>query len=99
MVVGDLRDGVDPATVLPAAADAARELTAVEASYVEVVRGTPRLTVRFEAPDDAAAAAVRRAVVGRTDELVEVEVSRVYRLSLIHISEPTRLGMISYAVF
>jgi len=79
MVVGDLRDGVDPATVLPAAADAARGLSAVEASDVEVVRGTPRLTVRFEAPDDATAAAVRRAVVGRTDELVEVEVSRVYR--------------------
>jgi len=79
MVVGDLRDGVDPATVLPAAADAALGLTTVEASYVEVVGGAPRLTVRFEAPDDAAAAAVRRAVVGRTDELVEVEVSRVYR--------------------
>ena len=79
MVVGDLRDGVDPATVLPAAADAARGLSAVEASYVEVVRGTPRLTIRFEVPDDATAAAVRRAVVGRTDELVEVEVSRVYR--------------------
>src|SRR5450756_2903137 len=26
-------------------------------------------------------------------------VSEVYHLSLIHISEPTRLGMISYAVF
>src|SRR5450756_2751324 len=26
-------------------------------------------------------------------------VGRVYLLSLIHISEPTRLGMISYAVF
>ena len=27
------------------------------------------------------------------------ECQRVYDLSLIHISEPTRLGMISYAVF
>ena len=26
-------------------------------------------------------------------------VERLHRLSLIHISEPTRLGMISYAVF
>ena len=55
MVVGDLRPGVDPAVVLPAAADAAAELTAVEAQYLEVVRGEPRLTVRFEAPDDEAA--------------------------------------------
>ena len=51
MVVGDLRDGVDPATVLPGAADAALGLGTVEASSVEVVRGAPRLTVRFEAPD------------------------------------------------
>src|SRR5450759_389176 len=28
-----------------------------------------------------------------------IAVGAVYRLSLIHISEPTRLGMISYAVF
>lgn len=79
MVVGDLRPGVDPAVVLPAAADAAAELTAVEAQYLEVVRGEPRLTVRFEAPDDEAAGAVRRAVVARTDVLVEVLASRVSR--------------------
>lgn len=79
MVVGDLRPGVDPATVLPAAADAAAELTAVEAQYLEVVRGEPRLTVRFEAPDDAAAGQVRRAVVDRAAELVDVLQSRVSR--------------------
>src|SRR5450756_1320918 len=28
-----------------------------------------------------------------------VSAAQVYKLSLIHISEPTRLGMISYAVF
>ena len=79
MVVGDLRPGVDPATVLPAAADAAAELTAVEAQYVEVVRGEARLTVRFEAPDDAAAGVVRHAVVERADALVDVLVTRVSR--------------------
>lgn len=79
MVVGDLRPGVDPADVLPAAADAAAELTTVEAQWVEVVRGEARLTVRFEAPDDATAGVVRRAVVDRADGLVEVLASRVTR--------------------
>lgn len=79
MVVSDLRAGVDPADVLPAAADAARERTAVEGTSLEVVRGQPRLTVRFEAPDDLTAAHVGRAVVARTDELVVVEVSRTTR--------------------
>ena len=37
MVVGELRAGVDPATVLPAAADAARVLVAVEAATVEAL--------------------------------------------------------------
>lgn len=79
MVVGDLRPGVDPATVLPTAADAAAELTAVEAQYLEVVRGEPRLTVRFEAPDDQTAGAVRRAVVERANTLVDVLQTRVSR--------------------
>lgn len=79
MVVGDLRPGVDPATVLPAAADAAAALTAVEAQYLEVVRGEARLTVRFEAADDAAAGVVRHAVVERAGELVDVLVTRVSR--------------------
>lgn len=79
MIVGDLHDGVDPATVLPAAADAARTRTTVEASTVEVVRGLPRLTVRFEAPDDLTAAGIGQDVVRRTDELVVVESSRTTR--------------------
>lgn len=79
IAVGLMHRGVDPADVLPAAVAAARELTAVEHGAIEVVRGVPRVTVRFEAPDDVAAAGIGRAVVGRVDELVEVEVSRVTR--------------------
>ncbi len=79
MIVGDLRPGVDPADVLPAAADAAWEMVAVEGTSLEVVRGEPRLTVRFEAADDETAGAVRHAVVSRTDALVEVMAARVTR--------------------
>lgn len=79
MVVGMLHRGVDPERVLPAAMDAARDRAAVEGGQVAVVRGVPQLTVRFEAPDDVAAAAVGQAVVARTDELVDVEGHRVTR--------------------
>lgn len=79
LVVGLIRRGVDPADVLPAAAAAAREHTTVEASTVEVVRGVPRLTVRYEAPDDLTAAGVGQAVVARVGEMVDVETSRVTR--------------------
>lgn len=79
MVVGLMRPGVDPADVLPAAIAAGRELTAVEHGQIEVYRGQPRLTVRYEAPDDLAASGIGRAVVERVDEMVDVEVSRVTR--------------------
>lgn len=81
LVPGVLHRGVDPADVLPTAVEAARDLTTVEAGTVEVVRGQPRVTVRYEAPDDLAAAGVGRAVVGRVGELVVVETSRVTRRS------------------
>jgi hypothetical protein len=48
---------------------------------VEVVRGQPRVTVRFESPDDLSAAHVGQAVVARVGELVVVETSRVTRRS------------------
>ena len=79
LVPGLLRAGTDPATVLPAAVAAAREHTTVEAGTVDVVRGQPRLTVRFEASDDLTAAHVGQAVVARAEELVVVETSRVTR--------------------
>ena len=79
MVPGLLHRGVDPADVLPAAVDAARAHTTVEAGTVEVVRGEPRLTVRYEAADDVTAAGIGQAVVARVGELVVVETSRVTR--------------------
>lgn len=79
MVVGLMHPGVDPADVLPAAADAAREHTTVEASELDILRGRPRLTVRYEALDDLTAATVGRAVVARVDEMVDVEGSRITR--------------------
>jgi hypothetical protein len=79
LVPGLLLRGTDPAAVLPAAVDAARAHTTVEAGTVEVVRAEPRITVRYEAPDDLTAAQVGRAVVARVGELVVVETSRVTR--------------------
>jgi len=79
MVVSLLRPGVDPADVLPAAAAAAREHAAVEANELSIRDGRPILTVRFDAPDDHAAALVGRGVVDRVDTMVDVEVSRVTR--------------------
>lgn len=79
MVVGAMRLGSDPAQVLPAATGAAREHTAVEAGQIEIVRGAPVLTVRYEAVDDLTAAGVGTAVVRRVDEMVVVETSRVMR--------------------
>ena len=77
--MGAMRLGVDPADVLPAATGAARERTAVEAGQIEIVRGQPYLTVRYEAVDDLTAAKVGRAVVERVDGMVVVETSRVTR--------------------
>src|SRR5450756_2119225 len=45
------------------------------------------------------AAALRALEIGAVAILKATKVDGVYDLSLIHISEPTRLGMISYAVF
>lgn len=79
LAVGLLRPGANPADVLPTAIAAARELTAVEDGQIDIVRGVPRVTVRFEAPDDLAAAGIARAVVERAEDLVDVDVSRVTR--------------------
>ncbi len=79
LAVGLLQPGVDPADVLPAAADAARELTTVESYDVGVVRGRARITVRFLADDDAAAHRVADAVQDRVETLADTFGGRLTR--------------------
>jgi hypothetical protein len=70
--VGLLRPGVAPTTVQPAAADAAAELTVVEATSIDVVRGEARLTVRFMADDVPAALHIAEHTVAAVRALAEV---------------------------
>ena len=81
IVVGQLHRGVRPETVLPAAVEAGRDLTTVEASDVSVVAGRARITVRFMADDGPAAGRVADhvcATTGALAELGEVTLSRRY---------------------
>lgn len=71
-VIGMLRPGVRPETVLPAAVAAGTELTTVEASDVSVVAGQARITVRFTADDDPAAARVADHVCATTGALADL---------------------------
>jgi hypothetical protein len=70
--IGELRAGVAPESVLPAAAAAAAGLTIVEASSLDVVRGSARITVRFTADDDASAFGMGTQVARKTRSLAEV---------------------------
>jgi hypothetical protein len=79
IAVGALRRGVAPQSVLPAAASAAQALTTLEASELSVVRGAPRITVRFACDDDAAAVSVARQVTEAARQVVEVATWQVTR--------------------
>jgi hypothetical protein len=79
MSVGSLRPGVDPAGVLPAAADEAARVATLEANDLQVVRGEARLTVRFTAEDDVAAERIAAAVRTRTAQLVDVPRASITR--------------------
>jgi hypothetical protein len=79
MTVGRLRPGVDPAEVLPAAAAEAARVATLEANDLEVVRGEPRLTVRFTAEDDPAAERIAADVRTRTTQLVDVPRASITR--------------------
>ncbi|MBM7410788.1 hypothetical protein JOE38_000611 [Clavibacter michiganensis] len=79
MTVGALRPGADPAAVLPAAAAEAARIATLEANDIQVVRGEPRLTVRFTADDDAAAERIAGAVRARAGELVEIPRASITR--------------------
>lgn len=53
LTIGALRPGQQPDAVEQAARQAVTRTTALEAFQVDVVRGEPRVTVRFTAADDA----------------------------------------------
>jgi hypothetical protein len=72
MTVRALRPGVAATRVQPTAAAAAAELTTVEASSVDVVRGAARLTVRFTADDVELAEQIARHVLDVTATVAEV---------------------------
>jgi hypothetical protein len=73
MVIGALRPGVLPQSVLPTAAAAASELTTVEASDLAIVAGSARVTVRFAAEDAELARQIGEHVVAATGELAETQ--------------------------
>lgn len=70
--IGVLQPGVAPATVLPTAAQAARELATVESYDVGVVAGEARITVRFTVDDDLVARRVAEHVWATTGALAEL---------------------------
>jgi hypothetical protein len=72
MTVGMLRGGVAPDRVLPTAADAARELTTVEAADLGIVAGAPRITIRYTAADAELALQLGSHVASATDAVAEV---------------------------
>jgi hypothetical protein len=72
VAVGRLRPGIDPRSIEPAAADAARELAVVEASSVDVVAGEARLTVRFTEDTEHSALRVAEHTVSRLQALADV---------------------------
>src|SRR5450759_3482761 len=76
-----------------AATDAAAANAAAPASATNPAATTPAATT------PAAGAVAAAPATGTTHEVKMIGDATGYRLSLIHISEPTRLGMISYAVF
>lgn len=72
MTVGMLRGATPPDQVLPAAADAARELTTVEAADLSIVAGAPRITIRYTADGSELAVQLGSHVVSATDAVAEV---------------------------
>jgi hypothetical protein len=77
LTVGLLRPGVDPSSIVPAAAAAARTLTTVEASDLAVVSGAARVTVRFTAEDAELAHQIGEYVASQTSRSANVDAWKV----------------------
>jgi hypothetical protein len=74
VTIGALRPGVQPESVLPFAAEAAATSAVVEASDLAVVRGAPRIIVRYTADDVAAGWRVGADVVHQLASVAEPSV-------------------------
>jgi hypothetical protein len=72
MTIGALRPGVSPEVVLPTAARIAATLSTVEASSVDVVSGSARITVRFTADTATDALRIAAQVASGTGDVAEV---------------------------
>ena len=77
MTIGMLGPGVAPDRVLPTAAEAAAELTTVEASDLGIVAGAPRITIRYTAEDAELARQLGEHIAAATSRAAEVLVWRV----------------------
>ena len=73
LTVSVLKAGHDPGDVESAAWDAVRRTTVLEAFQVDVVRGEPRVTVRFTGSDDAEARGVHARVVETIGSVAQIE--------------------------
>lgn len=79
LLIGDMRVGRSPEEVLPAAVDAARELTTAESWDLAIRHGMPRITVRYIADDDAEAFRVAELVRARTNLVAQARGTTVTR--------------------
>lgn len=72
LTIGGLRPGHGPDAVEAAARRAVTATTVLESFQVDVVRGEPRVTVRFTGADDAEAREVHARVRSAVDEAAAV---------------------------
>ncbi|PRY70600.1 hypothetical protein B0I08_101737 [Glaciihabitans tibetensis] len=72
MTIGALRPGSAAPAVMPLAAQAAKELTTVEASELTIVAGAPRVIVRYTAEDAELAAQIGAHTAAVTGTVAEV---------------------------
>ncbi|WP_126622280.1 FMN-dependent dehydrogenase [Actinomyces bovis] len=72
LVIGSMRPGARPEAIEAAARAAVAQSTTLEAFQVDVMRGEPRVTVRFTASDDADAHPVHERIVTQVREQAAV---------------------------
>ena len=73
LTVTVLKPGNAPEDVESAAREAVRRMTVLESFQIDIVRGRPRVTVRFTSVDDAEAREVHAIVVDEVRKVAQVE--------------------------